>query len=50
MNYPTLEKTLVPFPLCELNKKKVVYVKEDVERWPGVQGVDPSTVKGVRVC
>jgi len=32
MNYPTLEKTLVSLPLCELDKKKVVYLREDVER------------------
>jgi hypothetical protein len=50
MNYPTLEKTLVPLPLFEFDKKKVVYLKEDVKRWPGLQGVDPRTMKGVRVC
>jgi hypothetical protein len=32
INYPTLEKTLVPLPLCELDKKEVVYLREDVKK------------------
>jgi len=52
MNCLTLEKTLVPFPLCELDTKEKPIVPKGRCRkiWPRAQGVDSSTIKGVWIC
>jgi len=48
--YPTLEKTLVPLPLCELDKKQGCVPKGRCREMTKGARIDLGTMKGVQVC